>query len=95
MNIIMLNVHPEYQGRHGARSLLTEAEEKALAHGLARIVVAASNDDIPALYLYQRMNFVFTDVRPGAVIVHHGREEAGFANISVRDEIRLEKRLRS
>ncbi len=93
LNIVMFNVHPEYQGRHVARSLLAKAEEEARAHGLSTIVVATSNDDLPALYVYQRWGFVISDFVPGAILLHHGGEEAGFARIPVRDEIRLEKRL--
>jgi hypothetical protein len=53
-------------------------------------VVATSNDDLPALYVYQREGFVITEVAAGAILAHHGREELGFASIPVRDEIRLE-----
>lgn len=93
VNLVMLNVHPEYQGRRTARSLLSAAEAKARAHGCSRLVVATSNDDLPALYLYQRWGFVITEVKPGAILAHHGREEPGFAGIPVRDEMRLERRL--
>jgi len=95
LNIVMLHVHPEYQGRRTARSLLALAEEEARARGLSRLVVATSNDDLPALYLYQRWGFVLTEIKPGAILAHHGREEPGFANIPVRDEIRLERNLTS
>jgi len=93
MNLVMLNVHPEYQGRRTARSLLAAAEGRARAHGCARLVVATSNDDLPALYLYQRWGFVITELRPGAILAHHGREVPGFASIPVRDEVRLERPL--
>jgi len=95
LNIVMLNVHPEYQGRHVARALLSMAEKEARAHGLLCLVVATSNDDLPALYLYQRWGFVIAAVKPGVILAHHGREEAGFAGIPVRDEIQLEKGLGS
>lgn len=91
LNIIMLNVHPEYQGRHVARCLLARAEEEARAHHLSRLVVATSNDDLPALYVYQRWGFVITEVKTGAILEHHGGDEDGFASIPVRDEIRLAK----
>jgi ribosomal protein S18 acetylase RimI-like enzyme len=91
--IVMLNVHPEFQGRRTARSLLAIAEREARNRGLARMVVATSNDDLPALYLYQRWGFVISEVKPGAILAHHGREERGFASIPVRDEIRLERKL--
>ena len=95
LNIVMLNVHPQYQGRHIARALLSAAEMEARAHGLPRLVVATSNDDLPALYLYQRWGFCIAAVKPGAILAHHGREEAGFAGIPVRDEIQLDKNLGS
>ena len=95
LNIVMLNVHPQYQGRHIARALLSAAEMEARAHGLPRLVVATSNDDLPALYLYQRWGFVIEAVKPGVILAHHGHEEAGFAGIPVRDEIQLEKSLGS
>ncbi|MBC7260953.1 MAG: GNAT family N-acetyltransferase [Chloroflexi bacterium] len=93
MTIVMLNVHPEFQGRRTARSLLAIAEREARNRGLSRLVVATSNDDLPALYLYQRWGFVISEIKPGAILAHHGREEPGFASIPVRDEIRLERKL--
>lgn len=93
LNIVMLNVHPEYQGRRTARSLLAAAEHEARVRGLSRLVVATSNDDLPSLYLYQRWGFVITDLRVGAILARHGREEPGFAGIAVRDEVRMEKRV--
>jgi ribosomal protein S18 acetylase RimI-like enzyme len=94
LNIVMLSVHPEYQGRHAARCLLAKAEEEARAQHLSRLVVATSNDDLPALYTYQRWGFIITEVKAGAIVEHHGGEEPGFASIPVRDEIRMETRLR-
>ena len=93
MVIVMLNVHPESQGRTVARSLLALAEDKARVSGLGKMVVATTNDDLPAQYLYQRWGFVVQEVVPGAVLAHHGHEVLGFARIPVRDEFRLEKRL--
>ena len=77
------------------RSLLAMTEAETRAHGLSRLVMVTSNDDLPALYLYQRWGFMITEVKPGAILAHHGREEPGFAHIPVRDEIRLERRLSS
>ncbi|MDY7041482.1 MAG: GNAT family N-acetyltransferase, partial [Chloroflexota bacterium] len=58
---------------------------------LARLVVSTTNDDLLALYLYQRFGFRITGVLPGGLVEHHGKEEPGFAGIPVRDEIRLER----
>jgi GNAT superfamily N-acetyltransferase len=91
--IVMLNVHPQHQGRRTARSLLAMAEHEAGDRGLSRLAVATSNDDLPALYVYQRWGFAIQDIKVGAILAHHGHEEAGFAGIPVRDEIRLEKKL--
>jgi len=93
--VVMLNVHPDYQGRWTARSLLTAVEGEGRARGVSRLVIATSNDDLLALYVYQRWGFVITEIRAGAILRHHGREELGFAGIPVRDEIRLERRLAS
>jgi ribosomal protein S18 acetylase RimI-like enzyme len=93
LTIVMLNVHPQHQGRRTARSLLAMAEQEAGRRGLSRLLVATSNDDLPAIYLYQRWGFVISGIKVGALLAHHGREEPGFASIPVRDEIRLEKRL--
>jgi ribosomal protein S18 acetylase RimI-like enzyme len=90
MNLVMLNVLPEYQGRGVGRALLEAAVELARGDGLERVVVATSNDDLPALGLYQRRGFVISEVVPGRILEHHGGEEVGFAGIPIRDEIRLE-----
>ena len=95
LTIVMLNVHPQHQGRRTARSLLAMAEHEARDRGLSRLLVATSNDDLPALYLYQRWGFSISDIKVGGILAHHGREEPGFAGIPVRDEVRLEKRLAS
>jgi ribosomal protein S18 acetylase RimI-like enzyme len=91
--IVMLNVHPEFQGRSAGRSLLAVAEHEARSRGIESLVVATTNDDLPALYLYQRWGFVLNSVATGLVLAHHDHEETGFAGIPVRDEIRLEKTL--
>ncbi len=93
LNLVMLNVLPGYQGRGAGQTLIAAVEQAARACGLSRIVVATSNDDLPALYLYQRCDFRLTNLAAGRLAEHHGGEEPGFAGISVRDEIRLEKQL--
>jgi ribosomal protein S18 acetylase RimI-like enzyme len=90
MNLVMLNVLPEYQRRGVGQALLEAAVELARGSGLERVVVATSNDDLPALGLYQRRGFVISEVVPGRILEHHRGEEEGFAGIAIRDEIRLE-----
>ena len=88
-----LSVLPDYQGFGAGRALIAAVEEAARTQGLARVIVATSNDDLPALYLYQRCGFRLTGVAVEHLVEHHGGEEPGFAGIPVRDEIQLEKHL--
>jgi ribosomal protein S18 acetylase RimI-like enzyme len=89
--LVMLNVLPGYQGRGAGRALIETLEGVTRARDVTRIVVATSNDDLPALYLYQRCGFRLTGVEVSHLVEHHGGEEAGFAGVPVRDEIQLEK----
>jgi len=91
--LVMLNVLPGYQGRGGGWSLLDAVCEHARRRGLARILVVTTNDDLPALALYQRYGFRITGILAGRVAEDHGAALDGFAGIPVRDEIRLEYHL--
>ena len=73
--------------------LVAEAELLARWLELRRTIVATTNDNLPALYFYQRRGYRLTDLVPNSIAVHTGQEVAGFAGIPVRDEVRLEKRL--
>lgn len=90
VNLVNLNVRPQWQGRGAARALITAVAKAARAEGAARLIVATTNDDLPALGLYQRLGFTITGVLVGRLLEHHGRVEPGFAGIPVRDEIRME-----
>ena len=91
--LVMLNVLPDYQGQGTGRALLDAVRNDASQRSLARVIVATSNDDLPALGLYQRYGFRITGIKPGRIARHHGGELSGFAGIPVRDEIQLEYRL--
>jgi ribosomal protein S18 acetylase RimI-like enzyme len=98
--LVMLHVLPDYQGRGGGRSLVDAVCNEARERGLARVLVATTNDDLPALSLYQRCGFHITGIETGRVAADHAREGrlagcelTGFAGIPVRDEVRLEIRL--
>ena len=89
-NLVMLNVLPRWQGRGAAGDLITAVTDMARAEGANRVIVATTNDDLPALGLYQRLGFTITEVVVGKLVEHHGGIELGFAGIPVRDEIRME-----
>jgi GNAT superfamily N-acetyltransferase len=87
--VVMLNILPDWQGRDGGRGLLNAVHEEAKQRIAGRLLVVTSNDDLPALALYQRYGFRIVEVIPGLIARHHGGEFPGFSDIGVRDEIRL------
>ena len=95
--LVMLHVLPDYQGRGGGWSLVDAVCNEARERGLAQVLVATTNDDLPALSLYQRYGFHITGIEIGRVAQDHAREGqyagcelTGLAGIPVRDEVRLE-----
>jgi ribosomal protein S18 acetylase RimI-like enzyme len=90
LNLVMLNVLPDHQGHSIAKCLLRAAVGHAHKLGALRLVVATTNDDLPALAFYQQVGFTIEEVVPGRILEHHGGEEEGFAGILVRDEVRLQ-----
>jgi len=92
-DLVMLNVLPQWQGRGVAHGLITAVVKMTRAEGADRIITTSTNDNLPALTLYQRFGFTITDVLVGKMVEHHGGVEAGFADIPVRDEIQMELRL--
>jgi len=93
LHIVALATDPMWQRSGVGGHLLAEAELLARRLNLKRLVVATTNDNLPALYFYQRRGYRLTDLVPNSVIEHTQQEVAGFAGIAVRDEIRLEKKL--
>src|ERR687887_545459 len=93
LHIVALATDPMWQRSGVGGHLLAEAELLARRLNLKRLVVATTNDNLPALYFYQRRGYRLTDLVPNSVIEHTAQEVAGFAGIPVRDEIRLEKRI--
>lgn len=87
--IVLLHVLPDYQGLGIARQLMDQVCQVAIGAGKRQVVVATTNDDLPALSIYQRYGFHLTGLAPEQILRHHGREEPGFSGIPVRDEVRL------
>lgn len=94
LHIVALHIMLDYQGRGIGRALVQEIIGQARREGLARVVLVTSNDNLPALYCYQRLGFLLVDLVPSALVRLHGGEEPGVAGIPVRDEIQLELPLR-
>ncbi len=93
LHIVALATDPMWQRSGVGAYLLAEAELLARRLKLSRLLVATTNDNLPALYFYQRHGYRLTDLVPNSVADHTHQEVAGFAGLPVRDEIRLEKRL--
>jgi GNAT superfamily N-acetyltransferase len=91
LHIVALATDPMWQRAGVGGHLLAEAQLLAQRLNLQRLVVAMSNDNLPALYFYQRHGFELLELVPGAMLSHLGREVAGFGGIPIRDEIRLQK----
>ena len=70
------------------------AAPQARRAGLTRLVVTATNDNLPGLYFYQRHGYRIVEVVRDAMAAHRGvRPIPGFADIPPLDELRLEKKI--
>mgnify|MGYP005853023707 CR=1 FL=1 len=94
LTIVMLNILPGYNGRGAGRALVASAEAHARALNLPLLRVATSNDNLLALYFYQRLGFVISGVLPGAISDHLEAGLRGLADIPIRDEVQLERPVR-
>jgi ribosomal protein S18 acetylase RimI-like enzyme len=82
----------------GIGGALVEAlAQTARAAGCTRLRLVTTNDNLPALRLYQRHGFVLAAVRLGGVAVTRRRKPqipaTGHAGIPIRDELVLERAL--
>jgi ribosomal protein S18 acetylase RimI-like enzyme len=93
LHIVALATDPMWQRSGVGGHLVAEAELIARRLALRRLVVATTNDNLPALYFYQRRGYRLTELVVNSVAAHTRQEVPGFAGIPVRDEVRLEKRL--
>jgi GNAT superfamily N-acetyltransferase len=93
LHLVALATDPMWQRSGVGAYLVAEAELLARKLGLQRLVVATTNDNLPALYFYQRRGFQMSELVRDSITLNTKQEQHGFAGIPVRDEIRLEKRL--
>jgi len=89
LHIVVLQVCPDWHGRGVGKKLVGRAIEEAKDRGFKKVIVATTNDNIPALYFYQRLGFVFKNIVTGVVVDDPKVPTNGFAGIPVRDEIHL------
>ena len=92
LQVLALATDPMWQRAGVGGKLVAEAEALARTAGRTRAVLATSNDNLPALYFYQRQRYRIVSLTPGSLITSAAGRQ-GFAGIDVRDEIRLEKDL--
>jgi ribosomal protein S18 acetylase RimI-like enzyme len=94
LHIMALATDPMWQRAGVGGYLVAEAEAIARRQGLPRVLVTMTNDNIPALYFYQRRGYRLSAVLSGAVSAQpRNRNLAGFAGIPIEDEIQLAKNL--
>ena len=92
LHVIALATDPMWQRAGVGGHLVTEAERLAREAGRRVAAIVTSNDNLPALYFYQRQQYRIASITPGSLI-NRAAGRPGFAGIAVRDEIRLEKDL--
>jgi GNAT superfamily N-acetyltransferase len=92
LHIIALATDPMWQRSGVGSYLIAEAELLARRLKIPRVIVSLTNDNLPALYFYQRRGYFVTDWIPNGVAKHSKSVSlTGFAGILIRDEVRLEK----
>jgi GNAT superfamily N-acetyltransferase len=94
LHIVALATDPMWQRSGVGGYLVAEAELMARRLNLDKLIVSTTNDNLPALYFYQRRGYRLTHLVPDSVLLHTHQVVAGFAGIPTCDEIRLEKRIR-
>ena len=93
--LVTLNALTIGAGVGGA--LIEAVVEAARAAGCARVSVTTTNDNLPALRVYQRHGFALTALHRGAVEIARRRKpqiaRVGHAGIPIRDELVLVRSL--
>jgi ribosomal protein S18 acetylase RimI-like enzyme len=93
-HILALATDPMWQRAGVGGHLVAEAELLARRQNQPRVIVTVTNDNLPALYFFQRRGYRFSAILRDAVAAHAGSQvAAGFAGIPIRDEVQLVKML--
>lgn len=94
LQIVALATAPEWQRSGVGGHLVDHVERLARDRGASRVAVATTNDNIPALYFYQRRGYRLVEVMSDAMsAAAEGRTPSGFGGIPIRDEFHLVKAL--
>ena len=91
--IMAVGVLPQYQHCGIGRALITHVVKFAKEQDRQWLFVVTTNDNLPALAFYQRLGFQLFEVVPNVVSQKLGGLIPGFANIPIRDELRLRKEM--
>ena len=92
LHILALATDPMWQRAGVGGHLVAEAELVARRKGLPRVIVTITNDNLPALYFYQRREYRVSAILRDSIAAHtRGHESIGFAGIPILDEIQLAK----
>ena len=92
LQIVALATDPDWQRSGVGGRLVDHAEDVARERGAGHVAVAMTNDNLPALYFYQRHGYRLTEVHIDAIsAANDGAHIVGFGGIVIRDELRLVK----
>ncbi|MEQ1574715.1 MAG: GNAT family N-acetyltransferase [Vicinamibacterales bacterium] len=92
LHILALATDPMWQRAGVGGHLVAEAERLARRQEQPRVIVTITNDNIPALYFYQRRGYRMSAILRDSVAAHSREQPAvGFAGIPVVDELQLVK----
>jgi ribosomal protein S18 acetylase RimI-like enzyme len=94
LHVLALATDPMWQRAGVGGYLVAEAELLARRQDLPRAIVTITNDNLPALYFYQRRGYRVSAILRDSIAAHtRGQKAAGFAGIPILDEIQLAKDL--
>jgi ribosomal protein S18 acetylase RimI-like enzyme len=95
LHILALVTDPMWQRAGVGGYLVAEAELVARRQQWPRVIVTVTNDNLPALYFYQRRGYRVSAILPDSIAAHtrDGKMPIGFAGIPILDEIQLAKDL--
>ena len=92
LHILALATDPMHQRAGVGGHLVAEAELLARRQNWPRVIVTITNDNLPALYFYQRRGYRVSAILRNSIAAQtHDQKARGFAGIPILDEIQLAK----